>query len=48
MAVEYPDLEFETVPIGVRAGNEVLEHLARCSGPTAVARALARGSIPEW
>lgn len=48
MAVEYPDLGFETVPVGVRAGSRVLEHLIRNSGPTAVARALACGTVPEW
>jgi len=48
MAIEYPDLGFETVPIGVKAENRVLDHLTRYSGPTAVARALAHGEVPEW
>jgi len=48
MAVEYPDLEFVAVPIGIKAESRVLEHMARCSGPTAVARAMACGPVPEW
>jgi len=48
MAIEYPAIEFLTVPIGVRAGDRVLDHLVRVSGPTEVARSLADRNVPEW
>ena len=48
MAIEYPGIEFETVPIGVKAESRVLGRLRRGSGPSTVARALSCGHVPEW